>query len=594
MPETTEGRVPHATVDHRDLLRETLRRFRRGLAVAAVFSLFISALQLTVPLYMLQVFDRVLGSGNLDTLAMLTVVAVGALAVFAVLEFMRARVFLVMGDTLARRLTLPTLQAAVSDTLNGRSRAAGEASRDLNELRTFLTGNAVGVPLDLLWSPLFLFVLFLLHPAFGFIALGSGAVLFAMSVIGDLATRRPLAEASDAAAESFGEVGGAVRNAEVIEAMGMLPAVGRRWQGAQDRMLRLLDGGNGKGKAIAAASRALRLCMQIAVLGTGALLVVERQATPGTIIAASIITSRYLQPFDRLIGTWRQWVFAHSAWRRVRGLLDTAADRRSGMTFPTPAGRLTADRVTFVPQGSDRPVLTGVSFALEPGEVLGVVGPSAAGKSTLARLLVGLWAPTAGGVYLDGHSVYLWDREDFGRHVGYLPQAVALLDGTVRENIARMADADPRAVVAAARRAGVHDMIGRLPFGYDTVLGDGGFALSGGQRQRIGLARALFGEPRFLVLDEPNSNLDGDGEQALLAALGDARSGGATIVLVAHRPSVMTIADKLLVLKEGRVDQFGERAEVLRRITGPAPVADEAAVGAAGNVSRLVPQRGQA
>jgi len=585
--------VPHATVDHRDLLRETLRRFRRGLAVAAVFSLFISVLQLTVPLYMLQVFDRVLSSGNLDTLAMLTVIAVGALAVFAVLEYIRARVYLVMGDGLARRLTLPTLQAAVSDTLNGRSRAAGEASRDLNELRTFLTGNAISVPLDLLWSPLFLLVLFLLHPAFGFIALGSGAVLFAMSVIGDLATRRPLAEASDAAAESFGEVGGAVRNAEVIEAMGMLPAVGRRWQHAQDRMLRLLDGGNGKGKAIAAASRSLRLCMQIAVLGTGALLVVERQATPGTIIAASIITSRFLQPFDRLIGTWRQWVFALSAWQRVRRLLDAAAERRSAMTFPKPAGRLSVDRVTFVPRGHDRPVLTGVSFALEPGETLGVVGPSAAGKSTLARLLVGLWAPTAGGIYLDGHSVFLWDREDFGRHVGYLPQAVALLDGTVRDNIARMTDADPRAVVAAARRAGVHDMIGRLPFGYDTVLGDGGFALSGGQRQRIGLARALFGEPRFLVLDEPNSNLDGDGEQALLAALADAKRDGATIVLVAHRPSVMTIADRLLVLKDGRVDQFGERAEVLRRITGPAPVADDDGSGAAGNVSRLVPQRGQ-
>ncbi len=583
--------MSHATGAQQDVLRETLRGFRRGLAVAAVFSLFISLLQLTVPLYMLQAFDRVMSSGNLDTLAMLTTVAVGALAVYGVLEFIRARLYLVMGDSFARRLNLPTLQAAVADTLNGRSQAAGQASRDLNEVRNFLTGNAVSVPLDLLWSPLFLLVMFLLHPAFGLIALASAVILVLMGLVADLVTRRPLAEASTAAAGSFGEVGAAVRNAEVIEAMGMLPAVARRWQHAQDRMLRLLDGGNGKGKAIAAASRALRLMMQIAVLGTGVFLVVEREVTPGAIIAASIITGRFLQPYERLIASWRQWVFALSAWQRVRAVLD-AGQRRSTMTFPPPAGRLVVDRLTFVPRGLDRPVLRGVSFAVEPGEALGIVGPSAAGKSTLARLLVGLWEPTAGGIYLDGHSVYLWERENFGRYVGYLPQSVALLDGTVRDNIARMTEADPRAVVAAARRAGVHDMIGRLPFGYDTVLGDGGFVLSGGQRQRIGLARALFGAPRLIVLDEPNANLDTEGEQALLAALAEAKQGGATIVLIAHRPSVMTIADKLVVLNDGRVDQFGERAEVLRRITGPAPAIAAAGEGA-GKVSRLMPPGGR-
>lgn len=557
---------------HHDLLHALRRRFVQGLLYAAFLSFFLNLLQLTVPIYMLQLYDRVLSSQSLDTLVALTVIAVGGLTVAGILDFIRARVYAVLGDGLARRLNVPALQAAVMETLRRRSAHTQQAIRDLNDLRLFVTGNAISVPLDALWVPLFLAVLFLLHPAYGLVALAAAAVLVAFGLAAELASRRPLAAANEAAAQSFAEIGAAVRHAEVIEAMGMLPALARRWERAQNRMLVLLNQGSTSARALASASRSARLGMQIAILATGAVLVIEREATPGSMIAASIIMGRMLLPFEQLVDGWRQWVFALSALRRVRELLSKGDGGRQTMPLPRPEGRLVVDRLVFVPPGHDRPVLKGISFALEPGEVLGVIGPSAAGKSTLARLLVGIWPPTAGGVYLDGHSVYQWERANFGQYVGYLPQSVSLLDGTIRENIARLTEADPHEVVAAARRADVHEMIGRLPFGYDTEIGDGGYGLSGGQRQRIALARALFGDPCLIVLDEPNANLDHDGEQALLKAIAEAKQRGATVVLIAHRPSIIQVVDKLLVLKDGAIDQFGPRTDIIQSVTGPAGV----------------------
>jgi ATP-binding cassette subfamily C protein len=554
-----------------ELLRRARKQFFRGLIYAGLLSGFINLLQLIVPIFMLQTHDRVLNSRSTDTLLMLVLIAAAGLIVFAILEYIRARVYIVMGNSLARRLNLPTLQAAVAETLEGHSARAPQAIRDLNDLRGFVTGNAISVPLEMAWMPLFLAVLFMLHPAYGIVALISGAILIVFSILSDLVSRRTLAEASEASAEAYGDVTSAIRNAEVIEAMGMLPAVARRWQHAQKRMLDLLDQGQGNGKAVAAVSRACRYGMQISVLSVGVLLVIDQQATPGSMIAASIIMGRLLLPFEQLIDGWRQWVFAHAAYGRIRDLLEKRSTRRQSMALPRPEGHLRVERLVYMPPGVDRPVIKGISFALQPGQVLGVIGPSASGKSTLARLLVGIWKPTAGGIYLDGHDVFLWERENFGAYVGYLPQSVSLLDGTVRQNIARMRDADPAEVVKAARAAGIHEMIGRFPFGYDTVVGDGGYSLSGGQRQRIALARALFGQPRLLVLDEPNSNLDHDGERALLNTIRMAKEGGATVVIIAHRPSVMAVADKLLVLKDGLVEQFGDRTDVIQAVTPGAP-----------------------
>jgi ATP-binding cassette subfamily C protein len=548
------------------LFQVTMRQIGRGLLFTLVLSCFVNLLMLSVPLYTMQVYDRVMTSHSTDTLVALAGIIVAALVLYGVLDYLRSRVFMILGDRLARRLNVPTVQAALVEALRGGNINSAQAIRDLNDLRTFLTGSAVTVPLELAWTPLFLGVLFLLHPLYGFIALGAAAFLFGLSLATDLLTRRPLAEANEAAARSFGDIAATVRHAEAIEAMGMLPAVVRRWQRSQNHMIDRLNRGSDRAKVLASMSKSARMILQIAMLSTGALLVIDHEASPGSMMAAGIMMSRLLHPFEQLIDGWRQWVFALAAYRRVSSLLTGATAHRQTMALPCTDGRLVVDRLVYMPPGADRAVLKGISFTLEPGEALGIIGPSAAGKSTLARLLVGIWEPTAGGIYLDGNSTFLWERESFGRHVGYLPQSVSLLDGTVRENIARMAEADPLDIVRAARAAGVHEMIGRLPFGYDTPVGDSAYNLSGGQRQRIALARALFGSPRLLVLDEPNASLDHAGEQALLQAIAAAKAAGTTIVLIAHRPSIISAVDKVLVLKDGAIDQFGPRTDIVKSV----------------------------
>ena len=553
-----------ATDDALSLIR---RQLVRGGLFALLVSFFISILHLTVPLFMLQVYDRVLNSRSLETLTMLVIVALGALVVLGLLEYIRSRVFHVLALSTARRLGLPVLEAAISQALSGQGRDPGQALRDVGEVHGFLSSPAASAPLELLWSPLFLVVLFLLHPLYGAIAIGSALVLVLFGILGDVATRSAQAEARQAGGQLTGDVTAALRHAEAIAAMGMLPALAERWRATQRRMLALLDRGNALGKAIGSASRSARHLMQIATLATGAALVIEHVVTPGTLIAASVLSGRLLLPFEQLVENWRRWAAVHAACGRIREVLAQPHGRRHHTALPRPAGHLAVEQLVYLPPERDRPLLKGLSFGLEPGEVLGITGPSAAGKSTLARLLVGALAPTAGRVYLDGHCVFQWDRASFGACVGYLPQNVALLSGTIRHNIARMADADPALVIEAARAAGVHDTIGRLPFGYETPLGENGMTLSGGERQRIALARALFGSPRLIVLDEPNANLDFEGEQGLLRAIRQAADRGATVVLISHRPSIMAVSDKLMVLNGGAIEQFGPRAEVLRSIT---------------------------
>ncbi|MCR6631658.1 MAG: type I secretion system permease/ATPase [Magnetospirillum sp.] len=551
-----------------EVLAQTRRRCITGLLFAAFLSCFVNVLQLSLPMFTLQVYDRVLNSRSTDTLIMLVLLTLGGIATMGVLDSIRARIFAVLGVSLTRRLSAPALEAAVAESLRTGSPQAAQATRDINELRLFVTGSAITVPLDMAWTPLFIGVLFLLHPVYGCIALGAAVLLVGLGVIAEVATRRPLAEANAALAKSFGTVGVAMRHAEVIEGMGMLSAITARWRRAQAQALKQLDRGSARAKLLSSLSRSTRMAIQIGIIAAGVVLVLDRSASPGSLVASSILLGRALQPFEQLIDGWRQWVFAIAAWKRVGELFTTSANRRQEMVLPAPSGRLLVDGLGFLPPGAEKPVLKGVSFSLEPGEVLGVVGPSGSGKSSLSRLLVGVWEPTAGGIYLDGHNVFLWNRDDFGQYVGYLPQSVSLLDGTVRENIGRMRDADPRDVVAAAKLADVHDLIGRLPRGYDTPVGEGGFALSGGQRQRIALARALFGNPRLLVLDEPNSNLDSTGEHALVEAMVAAKRAGTTVIVAAHRPAVMSMVDKLLVLRDGMVEQFGPVDEVMPSITG--------------------------
>jgi ATP-binding cassette subfamily C protein len=464
---------------------------------------------------------------------------------------------------------LPALLAASRITDDRELASSGEVIRDLGEIRNFVSGNAVSTPLDLAWSPVFLGALFILHWTYGVFAMVCMLVLSCLSVVADLLTRRPFEQANNETIRSFAEISTALRNAEAVEGLGMLPALTLRWRRSQAVMLEKLWRATRTIKAFAASTKACRLLMTAGMVCLGLVLTINGYASAGSMAATNLILARLLFPFEHIASSWWSWVSAGAAWRRVSACLSEGRSQRGTIPLPCPSGRLAVDRLVYIPPHFDHPVLRGVSFEIEPGEVLGVIGPSGAGKSTLARLVVGALEPTAGGVWLDGNSTWHWERGDFGRYVGYMSQATILLEGSVADNIARMRDAAPHEVIAISRQVGLHEAVMRLPQGYATTIGEAGFMLSGGQRQRLALARALFGKPKLLVLDEPNSNLDEEGEATLLSAVGAARSDGTSVLMIAHRPSLVTLADKLLVLKDGMVDRFGARQTVLRALNTP-------------------------
>ncbi|MFK0274992.1 type I secretion system permease/ATPase [Ensifer sp. NPDC090286] len=557
--------------DPRLLILKARRVFVLALIYAALLSACIGILQLSTPLYMMQVHDRVLNSQSMDTLTMLTILVVGALVIYGVLEYIRALTFQAMGSAVVRWLNLPVLTAAVQAAADQGLTRATQSLRDLAELRSFLTTSAVSAPLDAAWSPIFLGVLFALHPMFGLLGAISIALLVCCGLLTDLLTRRLMKEANQANIEAVSKIGSSLRHAEAIEAMGMLPALARRWRTAQLHALDALETSGSRSKAMASITRSLRFMIQAAALATGSILVMKQEISPGAMMATTILVGRLLAPFDSMIENWRQWVLAIASWRRIETALNQDLAVRQTMPQPRTQGDLVVDKLVYAAPGLDVPIIKGVSFSLSPGEVLGIVGPSAAGKSTLARLLVGIQKPTTGGVFLDGNNVYLWERASFGQMTGYLPQSVSLLEGTIRDNISRMEEGEPQKVLEAARLADVHDMIGRLPLGYDTPVGDGHLTLSGGQRQRIALARCLYDHPRLIVLDEPNANLDAIGERALIRAIERARNDGAIVIMIAHRPTIMQAADKLLVLENGRITQFGPRTDVVASMTPGEP-----------------------
>jgi ATP-binding cassette subfamily C protein len=533
------------------------RTIFRGLVFAAALSAFINMLQMLVPLYMMQVHDRVLNSRSMDTLGMLTVLAVLGLALYGFLEFLRGTTLLILGAQFVRKLNLPLIEAALHTSLVDGASKATQSLRDLTEVRTFFATGAAGAPLEAIWSPIFMLTLAALHPIYGVIALVAAAMVLSFSLIGDLISKRLLKEANAAQVEVIAGVGASLRHAEVIDAMGMLPALGRRWQQSQNVADRMFEIGMRRNKMVSAASKTVRYGMQVATLAYGAVLSIDHTISPGVMVAASILMVRTLTPYDQMIENWRQWRSASGAWQRIEGVLTAEQAERERIALPEPEGELVVENLVYVVPGTATPLLRSLDFSLSPGEVLGVIGPSATGKSTLARLLVGIIRPTAGGVFLGGHNVATWERGSFGSVVGYLPQNVALLDGTIWENIARLGGADAGAVIAAARIAGIHEMIGRLPLGYDTPTGDSRLTLSGGQKQRIGIARAIYGRPRLVVFDEPNANLDAEGEQALLRAVNRLKDDGAMVVIIAHRAAILQSADKLLVLQKDHSWQFG-------------------------------------
>jgi ATP-binding cassette subfamily C protein/ATP-binding cassette subfamily C protein EexD len=547
------------------VLSKAIASCRQQLVGVAIFSGVVNLLQLTVSLYMMQVFDRVLSTRSLDTLYYLTLIAMFALLVMAVLDGLRGQVMQRIASWVEGKAAPEAFLRAIESQLRGRPYRM-EALRDLSLCRNWLGSPASLTVFDVPWVPIYLAVIFALHPVLGWIAFGGALILFALTLANEWATGALVRQATTAGMASQRRAESIVRNAEVIDSMGMAPAVLQRWREGLASSMPPQERAADRAAMLLSLTRFFRLTIQVAVLGIGAWLVLEQQLTAGASIAASIIMGRALAPVEQMIGGWKQLVQARQSHRRLLGFMALPRIRPPGMALPEPTGRVAAERVTFGFPGQPVAIIKGISFNLAAGESLAVIGPSAAGKTTLIRLLIGTLQPSAGTVRLDGADVFTWQREDFGKYVGYLPQDVELFDGTVMLNIGRMRDADPEQVFEAARLAGCHEMILRLPQGYDTEIGDGGQHLSGGQRQLIGLARAMFGNPHFVVLDEPNSNLDGDAEQALIRGLEQLKARGTTVILVSHRPTLVQGVDKVLLLRDGAVEAFGPRAEVLKRL----------------------------
>ncbi|MDN3565239.1 type I secretion system permease/ATPase [Paeniroseomonas aquatica] len=554
-------------------LRRALKACRSQFLIVGVFSGVVNLLQLTTSVYMMQVFDRVLATRVLDTLLYLSIIAIAAVAVLAMLEAVRGKVMQRIGTWIEHRVAPEGFVRALESTLRGRPYRM-EALRDLAVCRGYLGSPGALSLYDIPWVPIYIGVIFLLHPVMGYIALGGAVLLFGLTLASEVSTSALLKEANTAAMSSQRRADAISRNAEVIDSMGMLPSVIGRWRESVAAMTAPQQRAADRAALLVAATKFFRLGVQIAILGVGAYLVLQQELTSGASIAGSIIMGRALAPVEQMIGGWKQLVQARQSFRRLQSFLALPRLRPPGLPLPEPTGKLSVERVSYAFPGQGVAMIKGVNFSLTPGESLAIIGPSAAGKTTLIRMLIGTLPASAGTVRLDGADVYQWLREDFGRHVGYLPQDVELFDGTVFRNIARMAEAEPEAVYEAAQLAGCHDMILRLPNGYETEIGDSGQYLSGGQRQLIGLARAMFGRPKLVVLDEPNSNLDGDSEAALTAALERLKAQSTTVVLVSHRPTLVQGVDKVLLLKDGAMEMFGPRAEVLKRLMNPPRPAD--------------------
>ncbi|KAB1075985.1 type I secretion system permease/ATPase [Methylobacterium planeticum] len=554
------------------ILGHGVRSMRPALVTALVFGLFINVLLLASPLYMLQIYDRVLASRNEVTLVGLTVIVAVALLVCAVLEMLRSRILVRGGLAFDRRIAEPIFGAVHRGHLLRPEAGHGSALRDIDTVREFLTGPGLLAFCDAPWAPIFLCICFLLHPWFGWMIAAGGGAILSLALLNECATRTALARASRAGNAAGTCAQAALRNGEVIQAMGMLAAFRALWNGRHRDVLVSQARASDRSGLIVALSKFIRMFLQMMILCLGAYLAIQREITPGSMIAASILGGRALAPVEVLVANWRSFAAARISYARLKQLDAVAAPPVERIALPRPRGEIEAENLFAAAPGQRSPVLRGISFRLAPGTVLGVVGPSAAGKSSLARAMTGVWPLQRGTVRIDGADLAHWDPQALGRHLGYLPQDVELFAGTVAQNIARFQDLDAEAVIAVAEAAGCHTMIQELADGYNTQIGAGGYVLSGGQRQRIALARAMYGDPRFVVLDEPDASLDAAGEAALMRALSDLRRRGATVLIITHKVNLLAEADLVLTLEGGAVRSSGSPDEVLRGLARPGPV----------------------
>ena len=555
--------------DENKVMKEVLVRVKRAAKQVAGFSFIINLLLLVSPIYMLQLYDRVLSSGSSDTLLVLSVIALFLLGLLGLLEVVRNRIMARVGADVDSGLKDEVFEGLVSQASLRGSASGGQGIRDLDAIRQFVSSNAPFAFFDAPWTPFFIIVVAILHPLLGLVALIGAVIIFLLAIATELVSRDLLKQSAGHQMQSHNFVETSLRNNDVLRAMNIATGLKAKWAGQRDPAIKLQVEANERVGLLLGSTKAVRIAIQVIVLGTGGYLALQQLITPGAIVAASIITGRALAPVEQAIGAWRQVVAARAAYTRITALLDANAGQEPPMALPRPEGNLGVSGLVGALPNTKDPILKGISFGLEKGEMLGLIGPSGAGKSFLARHLIGVWPAIRGTVRLGGIDVATWHDSDRGQYIGYLPQDIELFPGTIAENISRFTEVDADKVVEAARLADCHEMILGMPQNYDTVIGQGGVFLSGGQSQRIALARALYDSPVFIVLDEPNSNLDTEGEVALGTCLTELKKRGTTVVIITHNIRALQSADKVLVLKDGAVASFGARDEILKQFMRP-------------------------
>ena len=552
----------------RDELTLALSQLKSYFFYALVFSASVNILMLTPIIYMLQVYDRVVSSGSMSTLTMLTLLMVLLLASSGGFEWVRSRLLVAANFRLEKSLRDPVSRAASQHTLlTGKPADAATAMTDLLHLRQFITGNGIFAFMDAPWTPIYIALMFMFHPLFGIGALISALIMVVLAITTQKVTSGRLLTANANTATAHISFQNSLRNSEVIQGMGMGSNINR----ANGELYKVASNEQAIASTLAgrlaAISRSFRVISQSLLLGIGAYLAVNQQISPGMMIAGSLLLGRALAPIDLMVGSWAGFIEAKNQFQRLRSLLIAYPVNKERMDLPSPTGQLTVENILVIPPGSQSPSVRGVAFRLDAGEALGIIGPSAAGKTSLARAILGVWPLRAGTVRLDGADISQWDRDDLGPHIGYLPQDIELFDGTIAANICRFADQDSNKIIEAAKSAGIHDMILHLPNGYDTVIGSNAGALSAGQRQKLGLARAIYNNPKLIILDEPNSNLDEQGERSLLTTMKNIKESGRTILIITHRTSILSLVDKLLLMKDGAIAKIGSRTEVLKSLS---------------------------
>jgi len=548
-------------------LQAALRACKSSFLSVGFFSFFVNALMLVPTFFMIQVSGRVVPSSSTSTLLMLSLILTVLLLTMGALEWVRSRIMVRISNRLDVLLSRDVYRASFKRALtSGGADATAQSLNDLTALRQFFTGPGLFAFFDAPWFPIYTIVMFLFHPWFGWMTLACGAVLSVLAVVNHRVTGQALAAANRENVASNVVTTKTLRNAEVIESMGMLETLMNRWAKRQRNVMMLQSQASDKGGVVSSTSKTFRTWSQSMMLAIGAYLVINHEINPGLLMAGSLLLGRALSPIDQMIGSWKGFVAAKVQYDRLNKVMDDLNKEPERMPLPAPEGHIQVENLIVAPPGAKAPVLRSISFVAPAGSIVGIVGPSAAGKSTLVRALMGIWPPQHGVVRLDGADIASWDKQALGPYVGYLPQDIELFEGSISENIARFDKVDPEKVVQAAQMAGVHEMILMLPDGYDTVIGSEGVNLSGGQRQRIGLARAIYGNPRLIVLDEPNSNLDDVGERALGVALQKLKETGATVFIVSHRPNILTRLDRILVMAGGTISLYGERDRVIAEL----------------------------